>query len=371
MPFREWSRMDERRRMVLAVLEGGIDVSSAAREFGVSRPTVRLWLKRFQESGIEQMDELSRRPLRSPGSTEPSVQKQVMDLAQAHPCWGARKIWSLMGGNDAPVCERTVDRILGRNSRRILGPRQPLPETQRFARESSNELWQADFKHFGTRKEKRIVLSVLDDASRYLVGFSPVPNETLSSVWEVLWDCFGTCGLPLQILTDNGPAFKSNATWRWSTFDLMLMLLDIQPVHGRPYHPQTQGKVERFHRTAGLEMDWSLGPLLGAREFQTSYNWVRPHEALGLRVPGSIYQPSERKRPRSMPEPFFPKAARVLQVTKTGFLYLKGRRYDLGNALADKPIGLLDDDTDSPQIVWGRFQLARLKEFETGKDVLS
>ena len=367
--------MDERRRMVLKVLDGTLSVSAAAREFGVSRPTVRDWVNRAKLEGVETMGERSRRPISVPREADPAVVEQVLSLAKEYEDWGARKIWALMGKHNAPVCERTVDRILGKHGRRILPPKKPQEPTIRFEKENPNEQLQVDFKKMGPRQNRFLVLSVIDDCSRFVLGLQEVPDETLYSCWHVMWNVFGEYGLPQSILCDNGSCFRNNATWRWSQFDLRLMLLDVHPAHGRPYHPQTQGKVERFHET----LEWELGRKLGKHDeltplmeaFRARYNWVRPHEAIDLEVPGSVYKPSTRQRPSNMPEPFFPKGSIIRKVGMDGFISFKGKRHNLGRALIGQPIGLLYDTFESPKVVWGNFILGRLSDFETGKHVLS
>ncbi|MBS1725161.1 MAG: IS481 family transposase [Armatimonadetes bacterium] len=367
--------MDERRRMVLQVLDGSLSVSSAAREFGVSRPTVRHWVNRAKLGGLESMGEFSRRPRSIPRQADPAVVEQVLSLASEYEDWGARKIWALMGKESAPVCERTVDRILARHGRRILPAKKPQAPAVRFERENPNDLLQVDFKKMGPRQNRFLVLSVIDDCSRFMLGLEQVPDETLHSCWSVMWRVFGEYGLPSSVLCDNGSCFRNNATWRWSSFDLRLMLLDVRPIHGRPYHPQTQGKVERFHRT----LEWELGRKLGKHDelaplmeaFRTRYNWVRPHESVDLEIPGSLYKPSARQRPDKMPEPFFPKGSVIRRVGMDGYLWLKGIRHNLGRALAGLPVGLLYDESQSPNVVWGNFVLGRLSEFQTGKNVLS
>lgn len=367
MPFRECSRMDERRRMVFQVLQGTLSVSAASREFGVSRQVVRLWVERAQSDGLDFLSERSRRPHTSPRSTDPELVRRILSLWEEHEDWGASILWNLLGGSESGISVRTIDRILERHDRRLLPPRKPKPESTRFEKEHPNELWQSDFKRIGPRQNRSILLTILDDCTRFNLALVKVPDETFATVWKVLWDVFGSNGLPGAILTDNGSAFRNNATWRYSTFDLMLMLLDIRPIHGRPRHPQTQGKVERYHKT----LEWEVGrklskhddvvPLLEAH--RNRYNWVRPHDANNGSPPGAHYTPSTRTRPHMMPEPFFPDDAIIRQVSKTGFLYLKGKRYDLGNALAGRPIGLLYEDLEFPKVVWGNFILGGLQDF--------
>jgi transposase InsO family protein len=361
--------------MVLKVLDGTLSVSAAGREFGVSRPTVREWVNRAKLEGIETMGERSRRPISVPREADPAVVEQVLSLAKEYEDWGARKIWALMGKQGAPVCERTVDRILGKHGRRILAPKKLGESTIRYEKDYPNEQLQVDFKKIGPRQKRSIVLSIIDDFSRFMLGLEEVPDETLHSCWNVMWNVFGEYGLPSRVLCDNGSCFRNNATWRWSQFDLRLMLLDIKPVHGRPYHPQTQGKVERFHRT----LEWEVGRKLGKHDelssrmeaFRNRYNWVRPHEAIDLEVPGSVYKPSSRQRPSKLPEPFFPKGSVIRKVGVDGCIWHKGKRHNLGRAIISQPIGLLYDEFESPKVVWGNFVLGRLNDFDIGKDVLS
>jgi len=240
----------------------------------------------------------------------------------------------------------------------------PQPETIRFERANSNELWQVDFKKVGTRKNRREAMSVLDDSRRYCIALEVVPDQTLKSAWEVLWNSFGEFGLPAGMLSDNGPAFRNNATWRWSSFDLRLMLLGIKPAHGKPYHPQTQGKVERLHGTIEREIrfeDRTDVPLV-LREFRDRYNWVRPHQALDLKTPGSLYEPSKRTRPKTMPEPFFKEGCLMRRCHDPGVINYKGAKYKLGRAFTNLPVGLLHNENGVLEVIWGNFTLGPLED---------
>src|SRR5262249_22724402 len=143
-----------------------------------------------------------------------------------------------------------------------------------------------------------------------------------------LWNAMGEFGLPQAILSDNGSAFRSNGTWRVSKFDLWLMLLGVDSLHGRPYHPQTQGKVERFHRT--LERELRDSSRDGLTYFQNRYNWVSPHEALALEPPGSAYRSSSRPRPSRVPELFYPDGCVFRKASDAGFFSYQGKRYKAG-----------------------------------------
>lgn len=354
--------MDSRRRLVSLVSEGR-SVASVAREMGVSRQTAYCWLERAAQDGLAQMQERSRRPHSSPKECDSALVNEVLRASSEHPYWGARKLHALLWKREtAPVCERTVGRILKRHGRSVGRP-EATPEGHRFERAASNELWQADFKKLGPRQNRVETFNVLDDATRFCVLSQVVPNQTLEALWNVLWDAFEGYGLPLAILTDNGAAFRNNATWRWSSFDLRLMLLGIQPAHGRPYHPQTQGKVERFHGTMQRELGRAFQTPEDLEQFRTRYNWVRPHEALDLKAPGTVYQPSSRTRPERMPDPFFPVGTQLRKADDTGTISFKGRSYKLGRSFAKLPVGILEDAEGILQVVWGTFTLAPLQEF--------
>lgn len=354
--------MDARRRLV-SLVQQGCSVSSAARELGVSRQTAYLWLGRARQEGILAMAERSRRPRSSPGQCPEWVVKRVLELSDEHPYWGARKLHALLcPGQGAPVCERTVGRILLRHGRSVPAPGRPCA-LQRFEREQSNELWQADFKKVGPRHSRVEALSVLDDATRFCLVLQAVPDQTLEVFWAVLWEAFGAWGLPEAMLTDNGPTFRNNATWRWSTFDLRLMLLGIRPLHGRPYHPQTQGKVERFHGTIEREAGSSWRSQEELEAFRSRYNWVRPHEAIGLKPPGTLYKPSPRPRPGRMPEPYFPDGARIRRADQTGVFSFQGRDYKVGRGFGKQPVGIIEDAAGILQIAWGPCLLGPIQDF--------
>lgn len=356
--------MDARRRLVSLVLDSGLSVSAAAREMGVSRQTAHVWLGRARVDGIAEMTERSRRPHACPARTDEVVVARVLELAREYPDWGAPMLHRLLPA-DVRLSERTVGRILRRAGRTVRRLSEPNPAPARFERAAPNELWQMDFKKLGGRRSPRETANVVDDCTRFCVASAHVPDQTFASVWSVLWHAFGSYGMPDSVLTDNGSAFRNNATWRWSTFDLQLMLLGIRPIHGRPYHPQTQGKVERFHGTLEHEVgrtlgnDESLQPVLDA--FRDRYNWVRPHRALGMLAPGARYTPSERRRPDRMPEPFFPDGAVRRRCDEQGIFTHKGQRYKMGRAFSKHPVGILHDD--NVQVVWGEFALANLEDF--------
>jgi transposase InsO family protein len=235
-------------------------------------------------------------------------------------------------------------------------------EFTRFERADCNELWQSDFKRIGRRRVSRETVTLLDDASRFCLAVAPVIDQTLTSWWEVFWEACGAYGPPEAVLTDNGPAFRNNATWRWSSMDLRLALLGIRSLHGRPYHPQTQGKVERLHGTLEREHPNSEPTQQTLESFRTRYNWERPHEALDMKTPGTRYVPSPRKRPDKLPEPFFPKGTVTRVPDMNGVFSYKGKRYKAGKAFAQGPIGICADANGELFLAWADSLLCPLND---------
>jgi transposase InsO family protein len=336
MPFQELSKMHLRKQMVKKLREGQLSVSDAAREYGVSRNTVRLWRSRAQECPIRELTEFSRRPHRVWRQTDIEIELEILALKAQRPAWGAKKIVAKLWPENSPICVRTADRILARHGlTRTRGEREDL---HRFERGNPNELWQIDFKGMGRRRPYS-PLSVLDDMSRFAICLRPLPDHRTDTIFDTLWDLFGEFGLPDRILSDNESCFADVTCRGPSRLEVRLWLLGIDSSHGRPYHPQTQGKVERFHRTvkdelgeAILQKDIGTARAICER-FIHDYNFERPNEAIGMKVPADLYRPSARKRPAKMPEHEIPQGAIARKVDSCGRFLFKSKEYHAGYGL--------------------------------------
>lgn len=355
--------MDERRLLAHRVLVEGWSVSSAALASGVCRTTAHLWVSRARETGVALLSEVSRRPHVSPSRTSDELEAELLELKRKYPSLGSRKLSVKLDGRVPP---RTAARILARHG--LSCPPAPAKEELRFERSGCNELWQMDFKGMRQRRPVYDPLSVIDDSSRFAIELRALPNQQLAAVWDCLWAAFEVYGLPDATLSDNGPVFRSNGTWRPSKLDLRLALLGIQSIHGRPYHPQTQGKVERFHGTIARTLGTSLWqPTLEEgqqvlSEFRQFYNWERPHEAIGQKVPGAVYKPSSRQRPQTLPEPQFPDGCLILRVNDQALLKHLGTTYRMGKALIGQPVGLLGQE-EGVQVFYHSLTLGYLHEY--------
>jgi transposase InsO family protein len=323
-----------------------LSVTELCRRFRVSRPTGYKWLKRDGN-----MADRSRRPHTSPARTDEATEARVCQLRRRHPAWGGRKLHHYLrreGFSPLPA-PSTVNSILRRNG--LLNPGRRLQrEWQRFEAEAPNHLWQMDFKGpLQTGKGECSALTVLDDHSRFNLCLAICPDQTRETVQAELEHVFRTYGLPDCILCDNGPPWGSHQddVTRFTRLAAWLMRQRIIVSHGRPAHPQTQGKDERFHGTFARELlasrpSWHSPADLSqaSADWQPVYNWQRPHEALGHEPPGTRYRPSLRpycQDPRPMD---YLSGDLIRSVTQGGYVSYLGRRFRVGRAFTGEQVAL-------------------------------
>lgn len=337
MPWKESTVSEQRLVLVHRVVELHQSVSQVAREMGVSRKTAYKWVKRYDADRTTSMSDRSRRPRCSPGKVGDGVESCVLQWRDQHR-WGPRKIYRLMReGSSPPPSVRTIATILKRNGRVGLPLPAEAPATMRFERSEPNQLWQMDHKGpVEIARRKYAPLVVMDDHSRYCLRLHPAADKGMLNAWSILWDLFGEVGLPESILADN--AFNGEIGLSW--MDVRLVRLGIRPIHGRPYHPQTQGKVERLNGTINRELiDFNvrrdcLEHFVDDSElWRRRYNTLRPHEALGDEPPASRWKPSPRLRPAELPPVQYPADAVLRKVTQVGDIYYHSRRILVGRAL--------------------------------------
>ena len=354
MPWKVTNVSELRLVLVHHVRTLGRPVAAAAREFGVSRKTAHKWLKVHDADPAAPLGDRSRRPKRSPGRTPPGVEAAVLAVRDQRN-WGPRKIRAhLLRTGAVPAggapSARTLANVLRRNGRVGDPPGGPAdPPVHRFERGGPNDLWQLDHQGRVEVDRRRLYpLTVLDDHTRYLLAYEPVGDKTMAVAWDVLWGAFDAAGLPREVLDDN--AFNTLGVARpvgLSWFDGRPVRLGIRPLHGRPYHPQTQGKVERVHGSAARELlyfDARRGDEAAFRadcaRWRRDYNTLRPHEALGDAVPADRWVPSPRRRPPALPDPesYYPAGSVLRKVCDEGLVRFAGCRILLGRGVAGQPV---------------------------------
>lgn len=355
MPWKDVTIVSQRYELVRLYLNGTTAMTTLCRRFGVSRKTAYKWVARYQAGGADALMDQSRRPQTSPHQTPPAQVAQVLALAKEHPTWGGTKLHFALrdDGMDPLPAPSTITTILRRAGRLRDVPVAQRPYV-RFARDAPNELWQMDFKGWHALRTGTVhPFSVLDDHSRYLVLLHATDDQHRGAIQRVLTACFRTYGLPWELLADNGPPWGTSEPHTRTGLDIWLMQLGITPIHGRPLHPQTQGKIERFHRT--LKADVFAGrtfvDLPDAQQafdaFRQVYNHQRPHDAvLDHQPPGRVYAPSPRPFPDTIPEPAYADDAQVRRVAPKGTISYQRRRLPIGKGFAGMRVGVYPTEVD-------------------------
>ena len=357
MPWKECDQVSLRREFVDLASAEGANVSALCRRFSISRKSGYKWLRRYQADGTAGLANRSRRPNRMRQPTPAATEQLVLAVRQEHPVWGGRKIRRVLQnrGHDQVPAASTVTAILRRHG--LIDPAESTKHRacRRFERAEPNELWQMDFKGEFKMSNGRwcYPLTVMDDHSRYNLGLRACINQKRPTVQRQLTEVFERYGLPRQILADNGTPWAVSHQWRgWTKLKVWLLQLDVVMTHGRPYHPQTQGKEERFHRTLKLEL------LQGGRfddlthtqrqfdPWRRMYNHERPHDALDLNVPASRYRISDRELPATLPTVEYSGLHQVRKVNPVGQLGFQGRVLKISEAFGGLAVGLRPTTTE-------------------------
>jgi transposase InsO family protein len=333
---------EQRVRFVVAAVRGTQRFSSLCAEFGISRPTGYLWLRRYQELGVRGIAERSRKPHRSPRRTADSLEQRVVEVRLRYPDWGARKLNVVLARAGVVLPRNTIHRILLRHDLIRETDRHPRA-LQRFERKQPNELWQMDFK--GPRGWPQPVgpLSVLDDHSRYLIALAANGTTRGEPVRQQLEEAFQRCGVPDGMLMDNGTPWREDqAPSGYTHLSLWLIRQGIRLHWSGIRHPQTQGKIERFH--GSLQRAWRRRGIPQRHlqawldEYRWEHNYVRPHEALDMRTPASVWAPSAKRYDPHPARWEYPTGAWVLKVDCQGKLEIKGRKWTISQALAGERV---------------------------------
>lgn len=360
MPWQEQSHMSLRREFVTFAQQDAVSMRSLCRQFGISPKTGYKWVTRAQTHPEEGLADRSRRPHASPGQTAEAVETAVVAVRDAHPTWGGRKVhhWLQAHGHDPVPAPSTITDILRRHGRL---PAEPVVTRrwQRFERAAPNALWQLDFMGHRPLARGRVhPLTLLDDHSRFLLGLWACGHEQLPTVQAHLTAAFRRYGLPAELLTDNGPPWAATAQGGITRLEAWLIQLGITVVHGRPYHPQTQGKVERIHATIANDcLTWRRAATLAEAQrdfdhFRETYNFDRPHEALAYAVPSSRYTPAPTPFPETLPPIIYPSGEQVRKVRGQGAISYHGRSYYVGTGLIGQPVAVRPTTTDGVLAVY-------------------
>lgn len=358
MPWKEKTVMEQRKEFIEQAAEC-TNFSALCREYGISRKTGYKWQNRFREDGS--VSDRSRRPKHPHAKTAPVIEAAVLAMREENPSWGGRTIHAVLeaDGIKGLPSAKTCSNILKRNG--CIKPEESLKHRayQRFEREQCNSLWQTDFKgDFGLLDGSRCYpLDILDDHSRFCIRTEPKNSAT--GVKESFIQAFQEYGLPDAILSDHGSQF-AGFKGGYTHFERWLMDLDILPIHGRIMHPQTQGKIERFHRTMKAEL--LREPFLDLKDakkhfarWRWKYNEIRPHSALNMKTPASVYTPSKRLLFEPRPYEY---TGHVCKVNNWGYLRFGPVQLFLSETMANTYLEVVPASDDTFSVRYRNFQIA-------------
>lgn len=355
MPWKELTIMSQRFEFVKFALADNCNIAELCRRFDISRKTGHKWIKRFLTQGYSGLADLSRRPQKSPKRTSATLENTILQVRKRHHAWGGRKIrrrLQNLGWQQVPAAS-TITAILRRNG--CIDPcESPKHKAwQRFEAQAPNDLWQIDYKgHFAAEQGRCHPLTVLDDHSRYSLGLQACSDETTLTVQQRLIPIFRRYGLPKRMLMDNGAPWGSDPQHIFTPLTAWLIRQGIGIIHSRPFHPQTLGKDERFHRTFKAEIgQYCIGLTLAQcqRRFDAwrdVYNFRRPHEALDMQLPAERYQLSRRQYKENLPPIEYGPDEQVRKVQQGGWISYRGKEYPVPKAFYGERVAVRAKATD-------------------------
>ena len=305
--------MSKAQLVITAVVLEGRSKSEVARDYEVSRWWVQQLVKRYQTEGATAFEPHSRRPHHNPRAVGAELEGNIVRLRktldkQGYDA-GAATIAEHLARDGAVAgvpAVSTIWRILSRRGFVVGQPqKRPRSSWKRFEAEQPNQCWQADVTHWRLADHSEVeILDIIDDHSRAAIASVVRPVTTGPDVVDTFITAFAHWGTPAGVLTDNGAIFTAKQRGDGRTaLEITLGELGINHSRSRPYHPQTCGKVERFHQT--LKKHLRAQPAAATvTELQTQidaflayYNTIRPHRALRRRTPIQAYT----DRPKAFP----------------------------------------------------------------------
>ena len=310
---------------------------------GISRATYYRYRRRYLEEGSPGLEPRSRRPHASPAQIEAALEAEICTLRRRHPKWGARRIHAELAREGiAPPAVATIHRALRRNN--LVAPQPPRrPQaSKRFEREAANDLWQIDATEVRLASGRAWIVDCLDDHARYLLSALACRSPNGDAAWRCFAAAAADQGLPRQLLSDNGTSFTGRLLGVEVAFERRLAEVAVELINARPYHPQTLGKLERFHRTL---KEWlkDEGPARDLDElqalldrFRQHYNEERPHQGIGNQTPLERYQSAASAGSLAAPAradqaaAHYPRHSIVRAVAANGVFAYRGNHINIG-----------------------------------------
>lgn len=375
MPWSQTSPMDQKTQFISDYLRQILSMTELCELYNISRKTGYKWIDRYLHHGPAGLDDQSRKPSHSPTKTPDYIEEAIIQARQRHPTWGAKKLHKILY-NRHPTwpwpSRSTFCDILSRNGlvpkkpkRRHIGhPGKPIVEIN-----APNDVWSADFKgHFKTGNGIYCYpLTIADGHSRFLLGCQALNSTAVDEAKPIFTRIFREFGLPKRILTDNGVPFATNTLGRLSQLSAWWVRLGILPLFIEPGKPQQNGRHERMHRT--LKAETTRPPAATRRtqqrkfnRFREEFNSERPHEALDLETPASIYEASPREMPSKIPPFEYPDRFEVRYVSANGGIRWNHNWVLVSTTCVGEYVGLEEIDNGLWNVYFGPLKLGRFHE---------
>jgi transposase InsO family protein len=366
MPWKESSVEEQRFRFVEEWKRGETNLAELCRRAGVSRVTGYKWLERYEELGWKGLSDQSRAPHHSPQAVNARRAAAIISLRGKQPRWGPKKLKGVLERqrpSERWPAASTIGELLKREGL-VIGRRKrskaPAGNQPLGHADGPNVVWSADFKGwFRTRDGDRCnPLTISDNHSRYLLRCQALDRGDTVHVQPVFEAVFREYGMPQAIRSDNGSPFASHGIAGLSQLSVWWVRLGIQVERIQPGHPEQNGRHERMHRTLKAETANPPAPSRRGQQkrfdrFVQVYNEIRPHEALGLQTPASVYQPSPRRFPDRLPALEYAGDMVVRRVRQGGVMSWQGHNVFVGHALDGEWIALRQLDDELYQVYFG------------------
>ena len=358
--------MNQRKEFVLKAIHTS-NFRQLCEDFGISTKTGYKWRERFYQHGLDGMTELSRRPQGHAKELEEAAICEMIRLKNAHPAWGPRKLRNIYQRNHSQVpSESSFKRVLERaglvQKRRLRRPSQAGRLSSGRQAQAPNEIWTVDFKGWWHGASGRCEpLTVRDESSRYVLEVRAVANARIETVRVCFERLFERNGIPEAIRSDNGAPFASSrSVLGLSKLSAWWVALGIDLERGRPGCPQDNGAHERMHldierELRGEEQQASFD------EWRRTFNEERPHEALGMKRPAELYQPSVRKFEGTPHDLTYPKME-PRRVQRAGHIVVNGQMVFISTALSGWSVGLEAATQSKFNVYFGRLLVGQYDE---------
>lgn len=367
--------MDFKVQLIADWLKKEHTVTELGEHYQVSRKTIYKWISRYRTGGIQALEEGSHAPLKHPNATAVEIATEIINTKQRYEKWGPKKVITWLKQHypeqDWPAVS-TAQNILHKQG--LVRPRKKQRHTPPYHPpfqhcNQPNDSWSIDYKGQFRTGDGRLCypLTLTDNFSRYILTCQALHHPSYEATRPFLERAFREHGLPLAMRSDNGAPFASVGLCGLSRLAVWLIRLRIVPERIALAHPEQNGRHERMHRS--LKEAVCKPPRQNFTQqqkafnrFMAEYNAERPHEALGMQTPASVYQPSSRSYPKKLPEMEYDNWLTVRKVMHSGCIKWKNQFIYISQAMAGEPVGLKQISDNSWEVYFSYLLLGILDE---------